>query len=226
MDACREPRKRKNLGPFCQEETSDKDTKHVKPLSWLFWWCLPHLVSIRWKLTTNHYPHHCYHSTYVFYDGNCKRGEKSLRMTRRQTSWHSPTDTHVPASLGCCLLGTKGIVHGISNAHYSARFHWNCSVLGWQAGRAIENCVHILSPFHADCCNLGRIQIANLNSTQILFRRRVWHAISRWHSAGYFSPCCFCIHSRRGEILGDDERRYSGGISVKDVPQEFLILRL
>ena len=89
VNAGREPRKRRNLDPFCQEETSDEDTKHVKPLSW-FWWCLPHLVSIRWKLTTNHYPHHCYHGTYVFYDGNCKRGEKSLRKTRRQTSWHTP----------------------------------------------------------------------------------------------------------------------------------------
>ena len=43
---------------------------------------------------------------------------------------------------------------------------------------------------------------------------------------GYFSPCCLCVRSRRGEKLGDDERRYSGGISVKDVLWESLILRL
>ena len=29
MDASREPRKRRNVDPFCQEETSDEDTKHV-----------------------------------------------------------------------------------------------------------------------------------------------------------------------------------------------------
>ena len=66
----------------------------------------------------------------------------------------------------------------------------------------------ILNPFHTDRCNPGQIRIANPDSTQILFRWHVWHAISRWCSGGYFSPCCLSVRSRRGKKLGDDERRY------------------
>ena len=40
---------------------------------------------------------------------------------------------------------------------------------------------------------------------------------------GYFFLCCLCIRSRRGDKLGDNERRYRGGIAGKDVPRESLI---
>lgn len=61
--------------------------------------------------------------------------------------------------------------------------------------------MHHSKPFHTDCYNPDWIQIANLDSTRILFRWWVPNSISRWRSRG-----------RWVEI----PRRYIG----KDVQQE------